>query len=339
MPKKHAALVMGSTENYFFATGTVVANIRRLCPDLFDDILIFYDTVKTADRSILEAHYGCTLIPYTPPPALAEMDDERLRRFTPLSFSIYEIFRLLDAYRNILWLDGDVCVQGDIRGIFDYGPAGLRFGGTSFKKALGRTCDPAIDDHPTCNTGVVYVNDSLPDYLKLYNDCYRYTKAFSDTLHSPDQGIINYVLWKNNITVTDITKHYNYAAYHDLYGYHNAAIFHMACDYKFWDHWIIESLFPLWTECYREWLGLGGSAFTGPKTYPNNGSHFTMLHMATQLGFALAYWSEKELTKEQEKTITSLESKVEELLQVIKVMNRGAQKSERPNTGAPEETP
>ena len=40
MEKKNKAIVLGSTKNYFFATGTVVLNTKKFSPKLADDIVI-----------------------------------------------------------------------------------------------------------------------------------------------------------------------------------------------------------------------------------------------------------------------------------------------------------
>lgn len=317
MQKKKTAIVLGATRNYFFAIGTLVLNIKKFSPDFADDIVIFYDQVAETDRDILENQLGCTLIPYELP-FTPNVSTSSLERFTPLSFSIYEIFKLLDQYENVLWLDGDICIQGDISGILQYGPVGIRHGGTKFADALGMLVDPDIDEKPTNNTGVVLVTDALEDYCSLYKQCYHLTEKFFKTLKLPDQAIINYVLWKNKIPVTNITENFNYTVYHDIHGYDAAAIFHLACDKKFWNHSVLRRLFPIWNECYKKWLDMGGSAYAGEQKYMDIGDSLSMFALLGMIEIQYQTKLASQLIiKEQEAAIKKLEGTVQELLSVI----------------------
>ena len=321
MEKKNKAIVLGSTKNYFFATGTVVLNIKKFSPNLADDIVIYYDDIADRDREILVGELGCRLIPYACPLETNPDATTALQRFTLLSLSIYEIFGLLDEYRKVLWLDSDICIQDDISGVFDAGPVGLRHGGNKFKDALGRSLDPALDDLSTNNTGVVLVTDELPDYHTLREQCYFYTEKFMDTLWLPDQGILNYVLWKNNIPIANLGNTYNYTVYHPLHGCSKAKIFHLACDVKFWNHPVLRNMFPVWKECSRKWQAMGGSAYTGEQLFAEIGDKFSLLNMLTAIyPHGQEILAAKLVIDEQEKTIARLSQNVEELLAVVKSM-------------------
>jgi lipopolysaccharide biosynthesis glycosyltransferase len=151
--KKNVAIVLGSTKNYFFAIGSLVLNIKKFSPDFADDILIYYDEIADCDRKILVDDLGCTLLPYTCPLGIHQVTNSALQRFSLLSFSIYEIFKHLDKYSHVLWLDGDICIQDDISDIIQYGTVGIRYGGTQFDTALGRMVCTALDQLPN-NTDI-----------------------------------------------------------------------------------------------------------------------------------------------------------------------------------------
>ena len=314
MKKKNTAIVLGATKNYFFAIGSLVLNIKKILPDFADDILIYYDEIADRDQAILVDELGCTLLPYDCSFGTHLESTATMHRFTLLSFSIYEIFKHLDEYRHVLWLDGDICIQGDISDIIRYGPVGMRYGGSQFSAALGRSVYPPWDERPTNNTGVVLVTDALTDYHSLREQCYYYTKKFSDTLVLPDQAIFNYVLWKNKIAITNLTDTYNYTVHHSMNSFSKAKIFHLACECKFWNHPVLRNLFPVWEECYQQWLAMGGSAYTGRQLYYEFGNHFSMLNMlnAIQPDARLM-----QLIDEQQRTIEQLTRNVEDLLGVI----------------------
>ncbi len=320
MKKKNLAVVLGSTDNYFFATGTVVLNLLKFSPNLADDIIIYYDKVAPRDREILEGELGCKLVPYELPFTIGLDASQGFANFTPLSLSIYEIFKLLGGYHNVLWLDSDVCIQQDISGILDiHGDACIRHGGAIFSSAMGCAVHPEIDNLPTNNTGVVLVRDSLPEYNDLCEQCYHYTQRFIKTLAMPDQAILNYVLWKNKIPIADLGRHYNYTVHHDLHSYNRAAIFHIANFYKFWNHSILRNLFPIWRECHQKWLDLGGSAYTGDQKYPDVGNHLSLLKVLTGLDENNMRAFGRELViEEQANTIRKLEGHLSELMDLLK---------------------
>ena len=53
MSKKNAAIVLGSTKDFFYATGPVVLNIKKFSPDLADDIVIYYDDIAERDLIVV----------------------------------------------------------------------------------------------------------------------------------------------------------------------------------------------------------------------------------------------------------------------------------------------
>ncbi len=322
MGKKNVALVLGSTKDFFYATGPVVLNIKKFSPDLADDIVIYYDDIAERDRDILVDELGCRLIPYDCPLKVSPDATDALQRFTLLSFSIYEIFGLLDEYRQVLWLDSDICIQDDISGILEYGPVGIRHGGSKLGSAMGRKVNPALDDLPTNNTGVVLVTDELAaDYRALREQCYFYTERFIKTLFLPDQAVLNYVLFKNNISITDLTSAYNYTGYHSLHGYSAAKIFHLPGEIKFWNHSLLRKLFPVWDECYKKWLDMGGSAYAGEQLFTEIGDKFSLLDLLAAVSPQGEQLLEsKRIIAEQKKSMQRMSKSIDELLALVKSM-------------------
>ncbi|MDL2210289.1 hypothetical protein LJC26_05745 [Desulfovibrio sp. OttesenSCG-928-O18] len=317
MAKKNAAIVLGATKNYFHAVGTLVLNIQKTCPGLADDIFIFHDMAEERDREILEGPLACTLRPF---PYRLKAENERFSRFSMVAFSLYEIFSLLDEYRNVLWLDGDICVLGDLSGILAYGPVAMRRGVASFQKALGRPVSPEVDNVPTYNTGVVLATDKLKNYQQLREDCYRYTKEFQNTLYLPDQGIFNYVLWKNGIPVTDLPNKFNFTNGLSMHEFQQALLIHTAGDvFKLWNYPPLRKMFPLWAACQAEWLSMGGSAFAGDQLIPDTGEIFTLQNV---LADSLGLYGIRSLCQTQEEYIAKLENSLKELTAEVTALTR-----------------
>ncbi len=220
----------------------------------------------------------------------------------------------------MLWLDSDVCIQQDISGIMDIpGDVCIRHGGRIFTSAMGCPVHPKIDNLPTNNTGVVLVRDSLPNYNDLCDQCYHYTQHFSKTLVLPDQAILNYVLWRNNIQMTDLGTDYNYTAFHAFHSYSKAKLFHLACAFKFWNHSVLRNLFPVWEQCYKEWLAMGGSAFSGELKYRDIGPTMSILDVLGIMEHAdRALIGQKIIIQQQEEAIAKLNVHLDELVGILK---------------------
>ena len=60
--------------------------------------LIYYDNVAERDREILEGELGRKLVPYELSFTIGTDASRGFANFTPLSLSLYEIFKLLDGF-------------------------------------------------------------------------------------------------------------------------------------------------------------------------------------------------------------------------------------------------
>ena len=259
-PKKHQfTLVMSGTSNYAFAIGTLLIGLRKHSPNLFDNIVIYEEDFCENDKiSMLKIfnfidfrQYNCSIFKNLP-------ETDNIKRYSKLSFAIYEIFNELKYSKKVLYLDGDILIQKDISNIINYGPVAMRPGGRSLENALGFHLD-GLDNIKCRNSGVVFVSDSIP-YKNLTQQCYDLTIKYWHKLFLPDQSILNLVLLNNNIPIHLFPLEYNNNL--NNVSFENFMI-HQTTKRKFWSNGVVNFLMPEWEINYNKWLNLGGSPFKG----------------------------------------------------------------------------
>ena len=109
------AVVMGITGNWAFAAGTVLLALRRHNPALNADIIVFCDGQLPAEDARILQELGAQLVPFTP--VDAELTEEALRVFSPLSLAKFHCFDLLRHYESVVWLDSDILVQDSLEAL------------------------------------------------------------------------------------------------------------------------------------------------------------------------------------------------------------------------------
>ncbi len=234
--KQELAIVFGVTGNMAFALGNVLMGLKKHNPDLNEDIIVFEQGISEKDKNLLSSIIPCNFYEYQFPFDNPEFSADCLNRFTHLSFSRYECFRLLDKYKNVLWLDIDILIQRDISGILDYDlECGMR------------------------NAGVMFINDKLENNNEIADWCYKRTMELAPYLTFADQGIINLMIQEFNLEVQELNLKYN--CHPGFKRAPDAYILHTFCPEKFWNYYNNKE----WNEDYKEWLKMGGSPYTGKR--------------------------------------------------------------------------
>jgi len=105
--KKNIAITFGITGNYAFALGNVLIGLKKHSPNLNADIIVFEQGVSEKDKILLNSIIPCNFIQYKFPDDIF-LTNDTLKRFSELTFSRFECFKLLGQYKNVLWLDVEV---------------------------------------------------------------------------------------------------------------------------------------------------------------------------------------------------------------------------------------
>lgn len=257
MNSARLTVLMAATKDYAFALGNVLIGLEKWSPGLADRVVIFHDGLSDTDIGCLLAIRPCEFRFYAPPLPDSLVLRGAARRFSMMMFARYEMFDLLETSEFVLYLDADVVILRDISGILAYRPVGMKRGGFPLNTSLGPNEFGLPDSVPGHNTGVIIAHNAIPS-RGLREECYDLTARLWDTLRFPDQGVLNYVLYRNGIAVTPFPKSYNAHLNEFVPDKH---ILHQPTGAKYWNHGVVNLLSPEWEAHDREWKKLGGTPF------------------------------------------------------------------------------
>ena len=258
--KKNIAITFGITGNYAFALGNVLIGLKKHSPNLNADIIVFEQGVSEKDKILLNSIIPCNFIQYKFPDDIF-LTNDTLKRFSELTFSRFECFKLLGQYKNVLWLDVDILIQKDVTELLNEKSTGISLlGGQKAGNDFSIEIKGLEREKESFNAGVMYIQDNLTSYQMQTNWCYQKTIEYAPYLISADQGIINLMIKENNIEVHRLHWNYNFnpACGGDT---SKAFILHTYCPEKFWNYWDIKE----WNQNNKQWVKMGGSEYTGKK--------------------------------------------------------------------------
>lgn len=270
--KKPLAFVVGVTENLGFAAGNVALALARHMKTSSYELVVLARSLHDSDRSALQAinkviirdfrfpdGFECRMLDSLP-------EGSRFKEKNHLMcFSHFEVFRLLEEYQNVVWLDVDTSIQKPLDEIVNFGPFGIS-ADTPWTVGDNFTAPPAgykLDLEGVC-TAVMVVNDSLA-YRDIYAWCYLKTQELAPRLKNPDQAIINLAIQEFSIDPKILPlAEWQCIAWRDEAI--DARIVHFGTHRKVWNSTNVRSAFPEWHRVQREWEALGG------RPYPADGS-------------------------------------------------------------------
>ena len=267
------AVVMGITGNWAFAAGTVLLALRRHNPALNADIIVFCDGALPAEDARILQNLGAQLVPFTP--VTAELTEEALAVFSPLSLAKFHCFDLLRHYKSVVWLDSDILVQDSLEELFACGPLGLALEDPEFsdppgaKPAQINLHGPVQDfdsEAHNLNSGVIVFRNDLPAPKALRQMCLEFVCAHGTLLRYPDQAAFNALaqtlLRQNPHSVQQLPQRFNAHPRNPSATF--APVVHAFGAYKLWNDGLTATCFPEWQRDYARWQRLGGSPYTGP---------------------------------------------------------------------------
>jgi pyruvyl transferase EpsI len=278
MGKSKKAIMLADTRPAL--VGHLLLQLKDKAPVLFDQAIIYYTTLSENDKKILNSIMPCQFVEYNPPLPKELFERDRFKRFSIMMFVRYEIFKYLEEFEVVTWIDTDVLIfKNPIDLIISAGKTGFSIlcedplNNSAGNIDYMRTCftDPVpeynLDAYLYC-TGIISVSNKLiikDDYTKW---CYQKTIAWANVLTLPDQGVINALIQEFDIPVAPLGKK-GYGLF-PYFGYNlkKAVCIHSWGDNKFWNDWYLFLTYPQWNTYYKKWLFLGGSNFLPGAIYP-----------------------------------------------------------------------
>lgn len=258
--KKNSAVVFGLTSNYTFAAACVIMDLKRLSQDCLDEIIILHDGICKNDRKALEAIYPVRFIKYRfPIKNLNTLSSRAVQQFTKMVFTKFECLRLLDEYKNVMWMDYDIVLQSNVLDLLLPCESGIKMmpGGLPVRGQLYETVkEYNMEAEGVCASLFVF-HDNLSDYNNMYNFCYKSLLKYADILYMPEQAIFDFMIQKYNLSPVLLDGKVYSAHPLDAETANSAKIIHAYGHPKFWNgiynqQWLIN---------YNTWLELGGAKY------------------------------------------------------------------------------
>ena len=247
--KKPLAIVLGITDNWAFAAGTVLLGLQQYKLEHEYDVIIYHKKASDKNRQLLYQIHPCVFIDYD----IALVNAEKFARVSKMAFSRYECFDLLESYSKVLWLDSDILIKGDISSLIDSCSSGLAMYkhvdipmSVSFSMPV-----PGFNMARECfNDGIFLLADSLNNPSSLREWCYEKTNKWANEINS-DQAVINLLLQEFDLPVSELDMKYNCPPDQEST---ETIILHPWGRDKFWDGYVN----PLWDKYFFQWRALGG---------------------------------------------------------------------------------
>ena len=260
--KKNNAVVFGLTVDHVFAVACVMMDLKSLSVDMFDEVVIFHDGIKEKDMHILQSILPTRFIRYDFPLSARVLDSRSVQQFTKMVFTKFECLRLLDEYKNVMWLDYDMVIQQDISNLFSPCVSGIKMmpGGMPVRDQLLE----AVSEYDMNAEGIcacIFVfQETLLNYKECYRFCYEKLEEYVEVLYMPEQAIFDFMIQAYSLNPLAIDSHIYSPHPSDLQHATQAKIIHSYGQPKFWNGLYNKQ----WEKNYDEWLKLGGSKYRFP---------------------------------------------------------------------------
>ena len=259
--KKNALLVMAATGDYLFAVANVLIGLKKHSPKAFDDIVVYTDaTASEKDLKAIKKIFPVIFKQYTYQIPNFE-DRERLKYYSNMPYSRFEMLDYLNEYKKVVWFDSDFLITGDISGLLEYGKTGFSMA----KDPVGvEVRNYFVKDIPGYRmegvdafaSGLVIFSDALANPKEKKKYLYNQLEKYSSYIRYAEQGILHLMIEDYQLTVEAFPKN----IYHCFPSENkkDAKIIHLLGNSKPWKIYCGDC-YDEWYENYEEWLKLGGT--------------------------------------------------------------------------------
>jgi hypothetical protein len=256
MEKRSLAVVIGITPDMAFAAANVLLGLNRFPPADDYDVVLHHSGVPARDLELLARLYPCHFVRYRCPESIRKsIPGHALRAFSDLVYAKYECFELLNSYSRVIWLDTDLLIKGDTRGLLDRGLAGAAFAREDKPMRFNFSSDIDGFDmgRPFFNAGVFVISEHVRGWESAKAWLTDATVRYADRIVMGEQGILNLWLQYQGVEPRDLLPDYN--VFRHRPGVEYAKVIHAVGHHKPW----MDFGDAQWNEDYISWLAMGGT--------------------------------------------------------------------------------
>lgn len=252
--------------------GQMIIQLSETNKGVFDEAVIFDTGLTEKDKSTMLDIFPCRFISYTSPLPTNLLESGTFKRFSLIMFARYEMFRYLDEYSVLVWIDTDMLIQGSLAALLEEtkgwgfsilcedpinkSAKNVDYMRTNFFEPVEQY---NMNEYLFC-TGLIVMRDCLRQDCDYTEWCYKKTAEWAEKLKMPDQGVINALIQEFRFPVKPLGGRGKYGCFPYVgRDCSDAILVHAWGTNKFWNNYYLNQNFPQWENFYQKWLKLGGS--------------------------------------------------------------------------------
>lgn len=264
---RKTAIVTGGTRKDVSAMGVLALNIKKITPNLADELIIFHDGISKKDREVISNIFPTKFYKYRFHVGwLNKRKSSSLRYFSTMVFCKYECFRLLEEYDSVIWTDYDIVILKDLTELHN-SMVGMQIfessdslGKMFYEKYRNMEFAGYDMDSVGLGTPLFVLRKSIGDYMKYYQWCKKTTLEYAPYIYLPEQCIFTMLVQKFHIEYESLSNEKYVASPREDNNKEDISIIHAAGRPKFWEGLRNEQ----WEDYYEEWIHRGGSKYKKP---------------------------------------------------------------------------
>ena len=264
--KKNRAVVFTVSKDLAFAVACVMLDIKRISPNLADEIVIMHNGINVKDQRLMSKILPTRFIKYILPIKSSHVRTDTLHYFTEMVFAKFECLRLLDDYKNVMFLDYDIVLRNDISELLDLCDYGIRILPSINFKVKEQFYQPLEEydmNKAAVSTAIFVFQDHLKCFREMYKFCYDCVIKYGKQLYLPEQAVFDIVFQEFDLKFSAIERNIYCVHPSDRENGENAKILHAYGQPKFWNGLKNEQ----WEKNYKTWLEMGGSKYKKKSFY------------------------------------------------------------------------
>lgn len=258
--KKNTAIVFGFTSNFSFAVACVMMDLKKYFKSGINEVVILHDGISASQQRILNNILPCRFIKYAfPIKDSSKFNKKTLNYFSKMVFSKFECFKLLDDYKNVVWLDYDIVITEDISELINFCDSGIKMmlSGSKVLTQFYKSIEGYNMEIEGFSAGTFVLQDNLSEYHKIYNFCYKKTEEYAKLLNFPEQAILDIMIQEFKLKPDIIDKEIYCVHPNETNKHSGTKIIHSYGQIKFWNGIYNEN----WNLNYKNWLKMGGQKY------------------------------------------------------------------------------
>ena len=278
MEKKEKCVVFYASSEYAPGVANSIIGIEKHSPGLIDNYIYYHkddDPIKESDVRAFKKISPKIIFRSIEPDAMSMSGS--LKRWGGFLLLNFNIFDLLKEYRAVLYLEGDMLIQGDISPVFNYGP--YAFSPHPSTKRLiealeveyrSQIEDVVELDFPACWMGIWLVQDDLLkdgiNYTqKLFEIATKFEGKCKDAVIAPNEFCVAFLAAKYKLKYNLLPR--KYQCVQNYFPPEKPIIVHAVGKQKFWNNRLVNLFHEEWNDNNEIWIELGGSCFSDKYRY------------------------------------------------------------------------